>query len=98
MRVGSKVKCVNSKIRPEMLEEVSKDFENWVKEGVVYTVRGLFDNDGIVSGVVLEELCNVPKYFRLIGRVQEPAFATWRFKELDDNLELDERKIEYELN
>ena len=41
------------------------------------------DNNGIVTGVLLEEVHNFPKFFKLINRFQEPAFAQWRFRKLN---------------
>jgi hypothetical protein len=33
--------------------------------------------------VLLDEVHNFPKYFKLIDRFQEPAFALWRFRKLN---------------
>lgn len=79
-RVGDKVKCVNASIDADKEEEIKRDFENWIIKDSSYTVRGFADNDGIVVGIWLEEVHNFTKFFRLIGRTQEPAFATWRFE------------------
>jgi len=78
--IGDKIKCIDSSIQPHMVEEVQKDFEMWVRQGAIYTVRGFNENDGIVLGVLLEEIYNFPKYFKLLGRSQEPAFADFRFR------------------
>jgi len=79
MKKGIKVKCINDLIDLDKQEEVKKDFDNWIKRGVVYTVREVLHNDGIVTGILLEEVHNFPVYFKLLNRIQEPAFATWRF-------------------
>lgn len=79
MKKGIKVKCINDLIDLDKQEEIKKDFDNWIKKGVVYTVREVLHNDGIVTGILLEEVYNFPVYFKLLNRVQEPAFAKWRF-------------------
>jgi len=79
-KIGDTVKCVDASIDAEKAEEIKRDFENWIIKDSSYTVRGFVDNDGIVVGMWLEEVHNFPKFFRLIGRTQEPAFATWRFE------------------
>jgi hypothetical protein len=85
MKPGDKVICVNDHIDPDKLEEIKHDFEIWVTRDKEYTIRELLDNNGIVPGVLLEEIHNFPKFFKLINRYQEPAFATWRFRKLNYN-------------
>lgn len=80
--VGDTVVCINDSIQSNMFDEVSKDFKQWVVKDKKYIIRGLHDNDGIVTGVLLEEVVNPPIYFRLLGKVQEPAFGTFRFRKL----------------
>lgn len=77
--VGDKVICVVDSINPGFMSSHSDIFMHWVKKGKTYTIRGFVDNDGIVVGVLLEECYNFPIYQPLLGREQEPAFATWRF-------------------
>ncbi|HEY0900082.1 MAG TPA: hypothetical protein VGD90_12160 [Sphingobacteriaceae bacterium] len=83
MRPGDKVICVNDKIDPEKAEEIRRDFEIWVVKDKEYTIREILDNNGIVPGILLEEIHNFPKFFNLINKYQEPAFATWRFRKLN---------------
>ena len=82
MKPGDKVVCVNDKIDPEKGEEIRRDFEIWITKDKEYTIREILDNNGIVTGVLLEEVHNFPKFFKLINRFQEPAFAMWRFRKL----------------
>jgi len=82
MRKGDLVRCINDRIDADKIAEISKDFENWIVKGEQYKVREVLNNDGIVTGILLEEVHNFPKYFKLIGRTQEPAFATWRFEKV----------------
>jgi hypothetical protein len=78
--ISDKVICVDASMQTHTVAELRQDMPQWVKQDNVYTIRGFTDNNGIVDGVWLEELHNPPKYFKLIGRFQEPAFALWRFK------------------
>lgn len=54
MKIGSKVICINDTIDADKIEEIKNDFENWIKKDTVYTIRAILDNDGIVTGVLLE--------------------------------------------
>jgi hypothetical protein len=54
-------------------------YPQWVKKGEEYTVRQVLENDGIVTGVLLEEVRNEEIYQQLLGRYQEPAFRLNRF-------------------
>lgn len=83
MKPGDKVVCVNALIDADKKEEISRDFEIWVTKDKEYTIREILDNKGIVTGVLLEEIYNLPKYFKLINMYQEPAFAIWRFRKLN---------------
>jgi hypothetical protein len=81
--IGDKVVCVNDSVDLDKMEEIKNDVPNWVQKDIEYTVRGFNENDGIVVGVLLEEIKNPIKYFKLINRFQEPAFAEWRFRKLE---------------
>ncbi len=83
MRPGDKVVCINDKIDPDKIEEIKQDFEIWITKDKEYTIREILDNNGIVTGILLEEVHNFPKFFKLINRFQEPAFAIWRFRKLN---------------
>ena len=84
MEIGQKVVCIDASKQPHTVEELSKDCPNWVTEGKTYTVRGFQDADFVV-GVLLEEIVNPIRYFSLIGKARESAFATWRFRPLQEN-------------
>lgn len=83
MKPGDKVICINAVIDPEKSAEIRNDFEIWITKDKEYTIREILDNNGIVTGVLLDEIHNFPKYFKLINRYQEPAFAQWRFRKLN---------------
>jgi hypothetical protein len=80
LEVGDKVLCVDDSIKVEMLFPVINMYVNWVKKGRIYTIREILHNDDIVVGILLEEISNPIVFIKLIGRKQEPAFATWRFE------------------
>lgn len=83
MKPGDKVICIDASIDPEKAEEIRRDFEIWITKDKEYTIREILENNGIVPGVLLDEVHNFPKYFKLIDRMQEPAFAIWRFRKLN---------------
>ena len=83
MKPGDKVICIDARIEPEKTEEIRRDFEIWITKDREYTIREILDNNGIVPGVLLDEVHNFPKYFKLVNRMQEPAFAIWRFRKLN---------------
>jgi hypothetical protein len=81
-----KLVCIDDSVKAGMEKFVFEAYFNWVKKGVTYTVRQVLENDGIVTGVLLNEVHNFPIYQPLIGRKQEPAFRLDRFAELEDDL------------
>lgn len=94
MRVGSRVICVDDSFQPHTVEELKKDVPNFVKKGQKYTVRDIVDHDFVV-GIRVEEITNSPIYFKVINKVIEPCFASWRFRELqEDEVEAEVEKTE----
>ena len=63
MKPGDKVICVDASIDAEKAEEIRRDFEIWVTKDKEYTIREILDNNGIVPGLLLEDIHNFPKYF-----------------------------------
>jgi hypothetical protein len=93
MQVGSRVKCIDDSIKAEEILFVTKAYRQWVKKDMEYTIRQIFDNEGIVTGCVLEEIVNGPIPQKLLGgRWQEPAFRLSRFVECE---EVEEMSYEY---
>ena len=91
-----KVKCVDDSINPEFLIETVKYFPNWIKEGEIYTVFKIVENQGIVTGYILEELENEMVYQPLLGHEQEAAFRADRFSVISyEEEEEDEEYFEY---
>ena len=82
--VGEKVVCFDSSMQPHTVEELKLDCPNWVKKDAKYTIRAIIDHDFVV-GVLLEEISNPLKYFKVVDKVLEPAFASWRFRKLKED-------------
>ena len=97
MKPGDKVICIDAGIEPEKAEEIKRDFEIWITKDREYTIREILDNNGIVPGLLLDEVHNFPKFFKLINRFQEPAFALWRFRKLNYATETEAEEHEAEL-
>ena len=90
MKIGQKVLCISDEKQPHTVEELSKDVPNWVKKGQTYTIRAIQDWDFVV-GLLLEEVKNEPKYFKVVNKFAEPSFASWRFRELkEDEVEVEQ--------
>lgn len=91
--IGEIVVCCEDYILPHTREELSKNMPNWVKKDQKYRIRGFNDNNGIVLGVLLEEVINPILYFKLIDRTQECSFRLDRFRKIQDdevNVEVEE--------
>jgi hypothetical protein len=78
----SRLLCIDDSIKADQIEFVCMVYPQWVKKGEQYTVRQVLENDGIVTGVLLEEVRNEEIYQQLLGRYQEPAFRMSRFVEI----------------
>ena len=83
--IGDEVICIDDSIKPGMEEFVLFAYSSWVKKGKKYIVRGFTDNDGIVTGVWLEEIVSKVIYQPLLGYEQEPAFRLNRFAKSEKN-------------
>lgn len=80
----SRLLCIDDSIKADQIEFVCMVYPEWVKKGQHYTVRQVLENDGIVTGVLLEEVKNDPIFQQLLGRYQEPAFRMSRFVEVTE--------------
>lgn len=93
--IGQKVICVEDWKLPHTIKELEVDCPNWVKKGEKYTIRGFNDNNGIVTGVLLEEVVNPIRFFKIINRAQESSFRLDRFRSLvEDEVEAEVEKFE----
>ena len=84
MEIRQKVVCIDDSVKVGQEEFVAKAYKQWVKNDQVYTVRAILDNNEIVTGILLEEIRNIPIFIHLIDDFQEPAFRISRFKEPDE--------------
>lgn len=87
--VGDEVICIDD-ARPDGWS--ADVFPQWVVKDSKYIIREIVDNDDIVVGCLVRELRNPPIFQKLLGREQEPAFATWRFSKLRSAYEIAEEK------
>lgn len=84
MKVGSKVICIDDSIPPyQNIDNFNQDFNEWIKEDTIYTVREILNNDDIVVSLLLEEIINPVRYFETIKKYQEASFKIDRFRELE---------------
>lgn len=91
--VGDKVICVDAAMQPHTVEELSKDVPNWVKKDEEYTIRAIHDFDFVV-GILLEEIKNDAKYFKVVDRIIEPGFASWRFRKVESQAAVVEEELQ----
>ena len=94
--IGETVMCIDASMQTHTIEELSKDVPNWITQDKKYIIRGFNENDGIVLGVLLEEVVNPIRFFKLINKFQEPAFAEWRFRKLKPS-EVDVKIEEFDM-
>jgi hypothetical protein len=78
MSPGDKVICIDdAKTNPR----IDLDYQHWVKEGEIYTIRKIYP-PSVGSGVLLEEIVNPPIYIKMLHGKVEPAFSQVRFRKL----------------
>jgi len=103
--IGEEIICVDDSVKIEKFISAVNIFQNWIEKDKSYIVRDVLYNDDIVTGILLENVYNKPIFIDLLKRVQEPAFATWRFRkkqlaDIDESFEENQmlkRKTETEL-
>ena len=66
----------------------SEFFENWIKEGEVYTLRRTTGSLSGVQGVLLNEVRNPSVFITALQGHTEPSFAKTRFAEVDDMMNI----------
>lgn len=97
MKAGDTVLCVNDTKSPSLKEWIDEcNFPViWVKQGKKYTIREVLENNGIATGLLLEEIVNYPFFIPLLGRSQELGYAVWRFRkvqEVEDKVEIEQEQ------
>ncbi len=95
--IGDEVLCIDASIKPENKSAINKNFPVWIKKDEKYIIRNIFRNDDIVVGVVLQGRRNPEIYIPLLKRMQEPAYAFWRFKKTRSAYEIEEEEEEVEM-
>lgn len=94
LEIGQRVICINSSKLSHTIGELEADMPNWIKKNEKYIIRGFNENNGIVLGILLEEVVNPIRYFRLIGKSQEGSFRVDRFEKIIED-EVSIEKEEY---
>jgi hypothetical protein len=97
MKAGDIVLCVNDTKSSDLREWIDEcNFPVlWIKKDKKYTIREVLENDGIATGLLLEEIINFPFYIPLLNRSQELGYAVWRFRkvqEVPDNVEVEKEE------
>jgi hypothetical protein len=97
MKAGDIVLCVNdtkSSTLKEWIDECNFPVI-WVKKDKKYTIREVLKNEGIATGLLLEEIINFPFFIPLLNRSQELGYAVWRFRkvqEVTDKVEVEKEE------
>ena len=97
MKAGDIVLCINDTKSHDLKEWIDEcNFPVlWVKKDKKYTIREVLDNQGIATGLLLEEIINFPFYIALLNRSQELGYAVWRFRkvqEVTDKVEVEKEE------
>jgi hypothetical protein len=85
MEIGDKVTCINddfSNVIDSLKQTEGCKFLNFPKKDHEYTVREIFDNNGIVTSILLEEIVNQSFKIPILNTQRELSFADWRFTKL----------------
>lgn len=92
-----KVKCINdnfSKVIDELTKEANGLSLTFPIKGETYTIRETFDNDGLVTSYLLNEIYNPTFYIPVIQQRRELSFAEWRFEQVLDDISIEvEEKV-----
>ena len=91
------LKCINDDFS-RVIEELTKEAKgiplNFPTKGETYTLRETFDNDGLVTSYLLEELRNPTFFIPAINIRRELSFAEWRFELVSSDVEEEVTKKE----
>jgi hypothetical protein len=91
-----RLKCINddfSKVIEELKRESNGLPLTFPIKGEIYTIRETFDNDGLVTSYLLQEIYNPTFYIPVIQQRRELSFAEWRFEQVleDISIEVEEK-------
>lgn len=95
----SKLKCINddfSKVKEELLRESKGLPLKFPIKGEIYTLREVFENEGLVTSYLLNEIYNPTFFIPVINQRRELSFAEWRFEQVHTDVTV-ESEIESEI-
>jgi len=87
-----RVKCINdnfSKVIDELKRESNGLPLSFPIKGEIYTIRETFDNDGLITSYLLQEIYNPTFYIPVIKQRRELSFAEWRFEQVLDDISIE---------
>jgi hypothetical protein len=85
---GKTVVCINDdfgKVLNSLMKAAMGLTLEFPSKGKKYTIRNIFDNEGIVVSVTLEEIWNPTFNIPLLNKRRELAFKADRFAPLEEN-------------
>jgi hypothetical protein len=94
----SKLKCINddfSKVKEELLRESNGIPLKFPIKEEIYTLREVFENEGLVTSFLLNEIYNPTFFIPVIKQRRELSFAEWRFEQVHEDITV-ESEIETE--
>jgi len=93
-----RLKCINddfSKVIEELKRESNGLLLSFPTKGEIYTIRETFNNDGLVTSYLLQEIHNPTFYIPVIQQRRELSFAEWRFEQVLEDIST---KVEEEVH
>lgn len=100
MQPGTKVVCVNDDfgiVINALMKAAMGLTINFPEKDKVYTIREVFDNEGIVDSVLLEEIWNPTFMIPVINARRELAFRADRFAPMNNPIEEVEDEVQKEI-
>ena len=94
-----KLKCINddfSKVREELLKESNGFPLKFPVKDEIYTLREVFENDGLVTSYLLNEIYNPTFFIPVINKRRELSFVHWRFEEVHEDVAVESEIEEFQ--
>jgi hypothetical protein len=94
--ISMQIKCINddfSKVIEELKKESNGIPLKFPQKGELYTIRETFDNDGLVTSYLLNEIYNPTFFIPVIQQRRELSFAEWRFEHITENVEIEQIEL-----
>jgi hypothetical protein len=95
-KISMQIKCINddfSKVIEELRRESNGIPLTFPKKDELYTIRETFDNDGLVTSYLLNEIYNPTFFIPVIQQRRELSFAEWRFEHITENVEIEQIEL-----